>query len=70
VTGRKHAEEELVRRTQELAESEAQYRTMGEAIPYGVWLCDADGGVARGKGEVDWTALARLIADNAGVPPG
>ncbi|HYH22546.1 MAG TPA: PAS domain-containing protein [Azospirillum sp.] len=44
VTGRKRAEKELVQRTQELAESEAQYRTMGEAIPYGVWLCDADGG--------------------------
>ena len=27
-------------------------------------------GVARGKGDIDWTALARLIADNAGVPPG
>jgi hypothetical protein len=26
--------------------------------------------VARGKGDIDWTALARLIADNAGVPPG
>lgn len=42
-TARKEAEEALVRRTQELAQSEAQYRMMGEAIPYGVWLCDAEG---------------------------
>ncbi|MBF0392096.1 MAG: NAD(P)-dependent oxidoreductase [Alphaproteobacteria bacterium] len=27
-------------------------------------------GVARGMGEVDWSALGRVIADNAGVPPG
>ena len=35
VSDRKSAEEELVRRTQELAESQAQYRTTGEAIPDG-----------------------------------
>lgn len=42
-TARKEAEAALVRRTQEPAQSEAQYRMMGEAIPYGVWLCDAEG---------------------------
>ncbi|CAH2605830.1 Histidine kinase (plasmid) [Rhodovastum atsumiense] len=44
ITGRKVAEAALVKRTEELAESEAQYRTMGEAIPFGVWLCDEKGG--------------------------
>lgn len=34
----------LLRKTGELEESEAQYRAMGEAVPYGVWLCDARGG--------------------------
>ena len=28
-----------------LRESEARYRTAGEAIPYGVWVCNAEGGV-------------------------
>ena len=28
-----------------LRESEARYRTAGEAIRYGVWVCDSDGGV-------------------------
>ncbi|WP_162530881.1 ATP-binding protein [Rhodovastum atsumiense] len=44
ITERKVAEAALVKRTEELAESEAQYRTMGEAIPFGVWLCDEKGG--------------------------
>lgn len=26
------------------------------------------GGVARGKGELDWAAMARLVADDAGLP--
>jgi PAS domain S-box-containing protein len=38
ITSRKRAEEAL-------RESEARYRTAGEAIPYGVWVCNADGGV-------------------------
>ncbi len=37
--------EALQRRTRELAESEERYRLMGEAIPYGVWLCGPDGGI-------------------------
>jgi two-component system CheB/CheR fusion protein len=28
-----------------LRESEARYRTAGEAIPYGVWICNPEGGV-------------------------
>jgi PAS domain S-box-containing protein len=28
-----------------LRESEVRYRTVGEAIPYGVWICNAGGGV-------------------------
>src|SRR5512132_1749517 len=28
-----------------LRESEARYRTAGEAIPYGVWVCNPEGGV-------------------------
>ena len=28
-----------------LRESEARYRTVGEAIPYGVWVCNPEGGV-------------------------
>ncbi|MGE5602098.1 MAG: PAS domain S-box protein, partial [Nitrososphaerales archaeon] len=28
-----------------LRESEARYRTVGDAIPYGVWICNAEGGV-------------------------
>jgi PAS domain S-box-containing protein len=27
------------------AESESRYRTIGETLPYGVWMCDADGRV-------------------------
>lgn len=27
-----------------LAQSEAQYRMVGEAIPFGIWICGADGG--------------------------
>jgi PAS domain S-box-containing protein len=35
---------ESLRKSQEaLAESEQRYRIMGEILPYGVWLCDADG---------------------------
>ncbi|MBF0332237.1 MAG: PAS domain-containing protein [Alphaproteobacteria bacterium] len=44
ITDRKLAEEALIGKSHALAESEAQYRIMGEAIPYGVWLCDANGG--------------------------
>ena len=35
---------ELEARVRQLAESEAQYRTMGETLPYGVWRCAPDGG--------------------------
>ena len=28
-----------------LRESEARYRTVGEAIPYGVWICNPEGGI-------------------------
>jgi PAS domain S-box-containing protein len=36
ITGRKHVEEAL-------RQSEQHYRIMGEALPYGVWMCDAQG---------------------------
>ena len=34
------------RRTEQaLRESEMRYRTVGEAIPYGVWVCNPQGGI-------------------------
>src|SRR5512144_2396855 len=44
VTELRNAEEAL-RTEAALRESEARYRTAGEAIRYGVWVCDPEGGV-------------------------
>jgi PAS domain S-box-containing protein len=35
---------ERVKAEQTLRDSEARFRAMGETIPYGVWLCNAEGG--------------------------
>lgn len=34
---------ELAQSQQALEESETLYRTIGETIPYGIWMCDAEG---------------------------
>lgn len=36
---------ERVRAQKALRESEARYRTIGETIPYGVWIAEANGGI-------------------------
>ena len=36
---------ERKRAVRALLESEARYRTVGEAVPYGVWICNATGGI-------------------------
>lgn len=43
VTRRKELEEQLRQRTQQLAESEAFYRFIGEKVTFGVWRTDARG---------------------------
>ncbi len=40
---REHLINRLAQEKQALAESEQRYRIMGEILPYGIWLTDADG---------------------------